>query len=131
MQGRAKLILHFTAICGRLQSKSCVLRHHQFNVSGIGDDVDFRHGRFCRPNLHIAAVEPHLQALGEVTDLNVLRAGADRDGTRHTFTIDELGVDLSIPPESGQRVSFTAAPGTYRFYCRPHAPGMEGVLVVS
>jgi plastocyanin len=54
----------------------------------------------------------------------------NRDGTRHTFTIDELGVDLNIPPDSAQRVSFAARPGTYRFYCRPHAPGMEGVLVV-
>ena len=53
----------------------------------------------------------------------------NRDGTRHTFTIEELGVDLSIPPDSAQRVSFAADPGTYRFNCRPH-PGMEGELVV-
>jgi plastocyanin len=55
---------------------------------------------------------------------------ANRDDTRHTFTIDELGVDLSVPPNSDQRVSFEAESGTYDFYCRPHAPGMEGVLVV-
>ncbi|HEX2030511.1 MAG TPA: cupredoxin domain-containing protein [Actinomycetota bacterium] len=55
----------------------------------------------------------------------------NRDGTRHTFTIDELGVDLNVPPNSTQRVTFTADPGTYRFYCRPHAPGMEGQLVVG
>jgi plastocyanin len=54
----------------------------------------------------------------------------NRDATRHTFTIDELGVDLNIPPNTSQRISFTADSGTYRFYCRPHAPGMEGVLVV-
>lgn len=55
----------------------------------------------------------------------------NRDTTRHTFTIDELGVDLNLPPNSSQRVSFAAAgSGTYRFYCRPHAPGMEGQLVV-
>lgn len=54
----------------------------------------------------------------------------NRDSTRHTFTIDELGVDLNIPPDSMQRVSFGAGPGTYRFYCRPHGPGMEGELVV-
>ena len=52
------------------------------------------------------------------------------DDTRHTFTIDELGVDLNVPPNSMQRVSFEANPGTYNFYCRPHAPGMAGVLVV-
>jgi plastocyanin len=55
----------------------------------------------------------------------------NRDSTRHTFTIDELGVDLNIPPDSAQRVTFAADPGTYRFYCRPHAPGMEGSLVVG
>ena len=54
----------------------------------------------------------------------------NRDDTRHTFTVDELGVDLNLPPNSTQRVTFTAGPGTYRFYCRPHTPGMEGVLVV-
>lgn len=55
----------------------------------------------------------------------------NRDDTRHTFTIDELGVDLNVPPNSNQRVSFVAEPGTYEFYCRPHVPGMEGELVVE
>ena len=54
----------------------------------------------------------------------------NRDSTRHTFTIDALGVDLNIPPGSTQRDSFAADPGTYRFYCRPHAPDMEGELIV-
>jgi plastocyanin len=55
----------------------------------------------------------------------------NRDSTRHTFTIDQLGVDLNVPPNSMQRVIFAAGPGTYRFYCRPHSPGMEGELVVG
>jgi plastocyanin len=55
----------------------------------------------------------------------------NRDSTRHTFTIDELGVDLNVPPNTMQRVSFAADPGTYRFYCRPHGPGMGGALVVE
>ena len=55
----------------------------------------------------------------------------NRDSTRHTFTIDQLGVDLNVPPNSMQRVTFAAGPGTYRFYCRPHSPGMEGELVVG
>lgn len=54
----------------------------------------------------------------------------NKDDTRHTFTVDEVGVDLNLPPNSSQRVTFTADPGTYRFYCRPHTPGMEGVLIV-
>jgi plastocyanin len=55
----------------------------------------------------------------------------NRDDIRHTFTIDELGVDLNIPPNSSQRVSFSAGPGTFEFYCRPHVPGMEGLLVAE
>jgi plastocyanin len=55
----------------------------------------------------------------------------NRDATRHTFTVEELDVDLNIPPNSKQRLSFTAEPGTYRFVCRPHAPGMDGTLIVS
>ncbi len=54
----------------------------------------------------------------------------NRDSTRHTFTIDELGVDLNLPPNSTQRVTFKAAPGTYRFFCRPHESDMQGDLVV-
>ena len=54
----------------------------------------------------------------------------NEDSTRHTFTIDGL-TDLSVPPNSTQRVTFEAAPGTYRFYCSPHVPDMDGVLVVE
>jgi plastocyanin len=55
----------------------------------------------------------------------------NRDDTRHTFTVDELGVDLNVPPGSAQRITFEAESGTYRFYCRPHTPGMEGELIVG
>jgi plastocyanin len=55
----------------------------------------------------------------------------NRDETRHTFTVDELGIDLNVPPGSTQRITFEAEPGSYRFYCRPHDPGMEGELVVG
>lgn len=52
------------------------------------------------------------------------------DATRHTFTIDELGVDLDVPPGTTQRVTFPADAGTFRFYCIPHAGNMSGQLVV-
>ncbi|MDP8929587.1 MAG: cupredoxin domain-containing protein [Actinomycetota bacterium] len=54
----------------------------------------------------------------------------NNDSNRHTFTIDELGIDLNVPPGTTQRLTFSAEPGTYRFYCRPHDPGMEGELAV-
>jgi plastocyanin len=57
-------------------------------------------------------------------------AVTNRDNTRHTFTIAELGVDLSLAPGTTQRVTFTAEPGTYNFFCNPH-PDMQGRLVVG
>ena len=35
----------------------------------------------------------------------------------HTFTIDELGVDLKVPVEARQQVVFDAPPGIYTFHC--------------
>jgi plastocyanin len=51
----------------------------------------------------------------------------------HTFTIEQLGVDVKAPVKSHQRITFRAAPGTYVFRCSipGHASiGMTGVLVV-
>jgi plastocyanin len=64
-------------------------------------------------------------------DTTVAIAVTNDDTTRHTFTIDELDVDLNVPPGTTQRVTVTADAGTYRFYCRPHVPGMAGSLVVQ
>jgi plastocyanin len=55
----------------------------------------------------------------------------NEDSTLHTFTIDELDVDLDIPASKSARVTFEAAPGTYTFFCRPHEGDMEGTLVVK
>jgi plastocyanin len=51
----------------------------------------------------------------------------------HTFTIDSPDVDLRVPVGATRRVSFTAAPGTYEFYCRipgHKSAGMHGTLTV-
>jgi plastocyanin len=51
----------------------------------------------------------------------------------HTFTIDELSVNLQVPSSGRREVTFTAQPGTYAFYCAipgHKALGMEGMLVV-
>jgi plastocyanin len=51
----------------------------------------------------------------------------------HTFTIDALGVDLKVPVNGDESVTFTAAPGSYDFYCTVpgHAQtGMRGTLSV-
>lgn len=53
------------------------------------------------------------------------------DATLHTFTIDELGVNLNIPASSAARTTFEAKPGTYEFYCAPHEEVMKGTLTVE
>jgi plastocyanin len=55
----------------------------------------------------------------------------NQDATLHTFTIEELDVDLDIPASKSARVTFEAEPGTYRFFCVPHEGDMEGTLVVN
>ncbi len=53
----------------------------------------------------------------------------------HTFTIDELGVEIKVPRDGHRRVTFTAASGkTYTYYCRVpgHAQaGMRGTVTVG
>ena len=51
----------------------------------------------------------------------------------HTFTIDELHVDLEARLGGTPEATFTAPPGSYRFYCRVPAhvaAGMEGTLTI-
>ena len=51
----------------------------------------------------------------------------------HTFTVDELHVDVEAPLGGAREATFTAAPGSYRFYCRvpAHAAaGMQGTLTI-
>ncbi len=51
----------------------------------------------------------------------------------HTFTIDQLGVDLQVPVGSHRRVTFTGPAGTYTFYCRipgHTTAGMKGTITI-
>jgi plastocyanin len=52
----------------------------------------------------------------------------------HTFTIDELDVDLHVPMGAERSVTFSAPAGEYRFYCGipgHEASGMHGTLRVT
>lgn len=55
----------------------------------------------------------------------------NRDDVLHTFTIDQLNVDVTVPGGKETRVTFRAEAGKYRFYCNPHALDMEGTLELS
>jgi len=51
----------------------------------------------------------------------------------HTFTIDELDVNLNVPMGAVRTAEFKAPPGTYTFYCGipgHAAAGMNGTLTV-
>ena len=58
----------------------------------------------------------------------------NRDLFWHTFTIEELDVDLRVPVGAEMTVSFNAPPGEYEFVCdipgHPEA-GMKGTLIVE
>ena len=54
----------------------------------------------------------------------------NRDTVRHTFTVDALDIDVNVGPGQHRKVSLVLPPGTYRFYCIPHDPRMEGDLIV-
>jgi hypothetical protein len=45
---------------------------------------------------------------------------ANEDPFHHTFTVEELGIDVSFGPSSQQLIEIPAQPGTYTLYCRPH-----------
>ena len=56
-------------------------------------------------------------------------------GAPHTFTVDSLGIDVTLAPEERKEVSITApsAAGTVPFYCKFHQTSskMQGALVVA
>jgi plastocyanin len=54
----------------------------------------------------------------------------NNDLTLHTFTIDDLDVDVDIPAGKSTRVTFEAGSGSYTYYCVPHESDMKGKLEV-
>jgi plastocyanin len=55
----------------------------------------------------------------------------NKDTALHTFTVEELDVDLQVPGGSTARITFDAAAGSYEFICRPHSSTMKGTLEVN
>jgi plastocyanin len=52
------------------------------------------------------------------------------DNFTHSFTIDELDVDLFVEGGVSKRTTFAADSGEYEWYCVPH-PDMKGTLTVE
>ena len=97
-----------TAAAARVTHESAVAQPGDIEI--VTQDIEFSHE-------HITA------EAGEVTVFV-----QNNDTTLHTFTIDELGVDLQIPSNSAQRITFDAPAGTYEFECTPHSDGMKGTI---
>jgi plastocyanin len=56
----------------------------------------------------------------------------NRDAVRHTFTVEQLGVDVAAPAGKGRRVTFSAKSGQYAFRCTvPGHDDMKGTLTVA
>ncbi len=52
----------------------------------------------------------------------------------HTFTIEQLGVNMQVPMQATQQIAFEAAPGVYTFHCAipgHEMLGMAGTLTVK
>jgi len=56
----------------------------------------------------------------------------NKDGVRHTFTIEGEGIDIEIPALKARRFDVNLAAGSYEFICSvPGHEGMKGTLTVS
>lgn len=93
-----------------------------------------------QPQRESAGIE--LVAENVAFDQSELRAAAgevtvsleNKDLFWHTFTVEDLGVDLRVPVAAQMTVTFDAPAGEYTFICaipgHPEA-GMEGTLIVE
>ena len=93
-----------------------------------GDGTDLAEGELFVDSNNILFEPEELEAAaGEIT----VRM-ANQDLFWHTFTIDELDVDLFVAVGGERAVTFEAPAGTYPYYCRipGHETRMQGTLVV-
>ena len=71
----------------------------------------------------------------EPEDITVDAGGAvfidNKDPYRHTFSVDDLGVDKELPASANKRVVIDAEPGEYEYHCDVTGhDDMEGTLTV-
>jgi plastocyanin len=56
----------------------------------------------------------------------------NEDPTRHTFTIEALGINVELPGNTARRVEISAAPGTYEVICAvPGHENMKATLTIG
>jgi plastocyanin len=104
------------------------------------------HGVSTSFSPELMAALPALQAKDYLFDQSIIRAKVgetvalrldNADGSTHYLDIDELNVHTTIPAGKSNVALFKPTqPGTYTFYCHPHADkaarsGMVGTLIVE
>lgn len=95
----------------------------------FGDPVDVRAG-----DIHLKMKSALFARERIEVEAGTVSVVADnQDLFWHTFTIDELDVDIRIPVQARRRVTFDVRPGSYTYYCAVpgHESRMRGKLVVS
>lgn len=107
--GERKTMRIVLAIVGALALVSAVLTFTSRSTVGEGADVA----------MTVTAAD------FEYPDTIELSAGdsilvRNDDAFLHTFTIDELDIDVTIGPKSEELIEIPEGPGSYIFYCRPH-----------
>jgi plastocyanin len=98
-------------------------------VPGVGTSQEARPGDITVEMRDLQFSDDDLDAT--VGELGVVVT--NHDLFWHTFTIDELDVDVRVPVGGTRRTSFAVSQGTYRFVCTipgHESAGMEGTLVV-
>jgi uncharacterized cupredoxin-like copper-binding protein len=136
----ATLSLSVVELAPRRESRTAATR--AVLVASAAVFVALMGWRLMSPSAHASEADLALVAENlafSATDLAVSAGSvtvslANEDLFWHTFTIDELGVDLRVPVGADLSTSFEADPGVYEFYCgipgHPEA-GMVGTLEVE
>jgi plastocyanin len=97
-------------------------------VGLFGDPVEAQRGDIAVRMKDVRFVPEDIRGDGTVTVVV-----ENDDLFWHTFTIEDLDVDVRVPVKGTRRVTFDAEPGTYEITCAipgHTAAGMEGTLVV-
>lgn len=108
-------------------------------VSSLGVDSDERRDGDAVLLAKDVDYEPegaHLERTKDAS-LELTSGGAvfveNKDLFRHTFTIDELGIEVELPAGADRRIEIDGPAGDYVFYCsvEGHEEDMRGTLTVA
>ncbi|HVE93950.1 MAG TPA: cupredoxin domain-containing protein [Acidimicrobiales bacterium] len=109
---------------------ACALLGATLVFGGCGGDSD------ATPSVRVETTEMRFTPARLVTEANqdVVIVVDNRGDVDHTFSINELDVEVKLNPGERKEITLNAAPNTYAYVCRildHEGLGMVGELVVS